>query len=378
MNIVVPGMGESITEAVIGQIFKQSGSLVKEDDEILELETDKVNQVLHAPKAGIVTLTVKQGDRVTIGQVVGSIAEGEAKQEAPQAPKVSAPAQVEPTPPKPEVKLEPKPEQPKQEEVRISKESFLEEKEAPKSQPVPTARIPQELKPGQTRKKMSMIRQTIAKRLVEAKQMTAMLTTFNEVDMSQVMAIREKYKEPFQKKYGVKLGFLSFFAAAITSALKAHPLVNATIDGDEIIENSQIDLGVAISTDRGLVVPVVKDIEKLSFSEIEKAIETFAKKAREGGLTVEDIKGGTFTLTNGGTFGSLLSTPILNFPQSGILGMHKIEKRPVVVDDQIVIRPMMYIALTYDHRIIDGKEAVQFLVHVKDLLEDPSRFVIDV
>lgn len=377
MNITVPGMGESITEAVIGQIFKPSGSLVQEDEEILELETDKVNQVLHAPKAGVVNLTVKQGDKVVIGQVVGAIVESSQK-----------PVETKKEEKKPEPKIEaPKPiPEPSSvsslDSTRIAKESFFDEKvpveklsEKVESSPRP---IIQEVKAGQTRKKMSMIRQTIARRLVEAKQMTAMLTTFNEVDMSLVIAIREKYKEAFQKKYDVKLGFLSFFAHAICSALKDHPLINASIDGDEIVENSHVDLGVAISTDRGLVVPVIKHTETLTFPEIEKAIETYAKKAREGGLTVDDMKGGTFTLTNGGTFGSLLSTPILNFPQSGILGMHKIEKRPVVVDDQIVIRPMMYIALTYDHRIVDGKEAVQFLVHVKELLEDPSRFVLDV
>jgi 2-oxoglutarate dehydrogenase E2 component (dihydrolipoamide succinyltransferase) len=371
-------MGESITEVQIGQIFKQSGSSVKTDDEILELETDKVNQVLNAPSSGIVNLKVKTGDRLKIGDIVGTITPDNGKSE---------PQKTEETPKTQEAKKEEKPavetpkkeekkaevEEPKKElppvqtgEHRIARESFVQ---------APTKK--EEQKTG-NRRRMSMIRQTIARRLVEAKSETAMLTTFNEIDMTEIIAIREKYKETFQKKFGVKLGFLSFFAKAATSALKTFPLVNSRIEGDEIVESPSIDIGFAVSTERGLVVPVVRDIENLSFSEIEKAIEGFAKKAREGGISVDDLKGGTFTITNGGTFGSLLSTPILNFPQSAILGLHKIEKRAVVIDDQIVIRSMMYVALTYDHRIIDGKEAVQFLVHIKNLLEDPSRFVIDV
>ncbi len=388
MNIIIPSMGESITEVQIGQIFKDTGSQVKTDDEILELETEKVNQVLNAQGSGTVKLTVKQGDKVKVGATIGVIeASGQETKETPP------PAQKEPVkeaPKKEEAKIEetaaPKMQQPESTEpARVFKEEFLEskpqvppvEQKESKPEPVFVPNKPDLSKP-QTRRKMTMIRQTIAKRLVEAQLQTAMLTTFNEIDMSAVIAIREHHKEDFIKKYGVKLGFLSFFAKAVVSALHAYPIVNSTIEGDEIVENHQVDLGIAVSTDRGLVVPVIRDVDHLSFSEIEKGIEGYAKKAREGGISVDDLRGGTFTITNGGTFGSLLSTPILNFPQSGILGLHKIDKRAVVIDDKIEIRPMMYVALTYDHRIIDGREAVKFLVHVKELIEDPSRFVIDV
>lgn len=367
MNIIIPRLGESITEVQIGQIFKGTGSQVKTDDEVLELETEKVNQVLNAPASGIIKLTVKTGDKVKVGDTIGVIEGGAVAQEtAPSAP---------PPPPK---KEEPKKEESKPasagESARVFKEEYLEPK---KEEPVVISAKPDLSKP-QTRRKMTMIRQTIARRLVEAQLQTAMLTTFNEIDMSAVMAIREHHKEDFIKKYGVKLGFLSFFAKAAVSALHDFPLVNSTIEGDEIVENHQVDLGIAVSTERGLVVPVLRDVDHMSFSDIEKSIESYAKKSREGGISVDDLRGGTFTITNGGTFGSLLSTPILNFPQSGILGLHKIEKRPVVIDDKIEIRPMMYVALTYDHRIVDGREAVKFLVHVKELIEDPSRFVIDV
>ena len=402
MNIIIPRMGESITEVQIGQIFKSTGSQVKTDDEILELETEKVNQVLNAPGSGTVKLTVKQGDKVKVGDTIGVIeGNGGSVKEEPAAPKEAPKEPVkaqepqkkeEAAPPqKPEDKKQesPPPQKPveqKQESAegaRVFKEDFLESKKVEpthaeqRSESVFVPNKPDLSKP-QTRRKMTMIRQTIARRLVEAQLQTAMLTTFNEIDMSAVIAIREHHKEDFIKKYGVKLGFLSFFAKAIVSALHAYPIVNATIEGDEIVENHQVDLGIAVSTDRGLVVPVIRDVEHLSFSEIEKGIEGYAKKAREGGISVDDLRGGTFTLTNGGTFGSLLSTPILNFPQSGILGLHKIDKRAVVIDDKIEIRPMMYVALTYDHRIVDGREAVKFLVHVKELIEDPSRFVIDV
>lgn len=386
MNIIIPRMGESITEVQIGQIFKGTGTQVKTDDEILELETEKVNQVLNAPGSGTVKLTVKQGDKVKVGDTIGVI-EGGAAAPAKEEAKIAAPKKEEPKPQeakKAEERAVEKPQE-SQDAARIFKEEYLESKpqvepfkqDAPKSAPVFEPHKPDLSKP-QTRRKMTMIRQTIAKRLVEAQLQTAMLTTFNEIDMSAVMAIREHHKEDFIKKYGVKLGFLSFFAKAVVSALHTYPIVNSTIEGDEIVENHQVDLGIAVSTDRGLVVPVLRDVDHMSFSDIEKGIEGYAKKAREGGISVDDLRGGTFTITNGGTFGSLMSTPILNFPQSGILGLHKIDKRAVVIDDKIEIRPMMYVALTYDHRIIDGREAVKFLVHVKELIEDPSRFVIDV
>lgn len=355
-KIVIPQMGESISEATIGEIFKASGSLVKQDDEILELETDKVNQVIFAPASGRVTLNVSSGDTVAIGQEVGliDIVEEEEKEAPP--------------PPEAEVKVETKG------EVRLQKEDFIKALEAPVKQPVEKSALPQEEK----RTKMSRLRQTIAERLVMAKTETAMLTTFNEVDLSEVIALREQYQEAFTKKYGFKMGFMPFFVLAAIDALKEYPLVNSHIDGDEIVEPSQINMGIAVSTDRGLVVPVIPHVEALNFHEIEERIANLADKGRKGSLTVDEIRGGTFTITNGGLFGSLLSTPILNFPQSAILGMHTIQKRAVVVEDEIKIRPMMYLALSYDHRIIDGREAVLFLKHIKGLLETPGRFVIGV
>lgn len=330
VDINVPQMGESITEASIGAIFKPTGSSVEVDDEILELETDKVNQVIYAPAAGQVTLQVATGETVTIGQKIGEIEPGSA---------ATPPAQ----------------------------------KKVP--EPVKEAVKPPE---GEKRSPMSRLRRTIADRLVQAKTETAMLTTFNEVDLTAVIALREQYKEAFQEKYGVKMGFMPFFVLATVAALKAYPLLNSRIEGDEIVEPAGINMGIAVATDKGLVVPVIRDVEKLHFWEIETAIAALAKKGRDGTLNLDDIRGGTFTITNGGAFGSLLSTPILNFPQSGILGMHAIQKRPVVIDDVIEIRSMMYLALSYDHRLVDGREAVLFLKQIKGLLEDPSRFVIGI
>lgn len=382
VEIKVPAMGESIAEAIIGQIFKPTGSYVQEDDEILELETDKVNQVLYAPKAGMIQLTVKTDDTVTIGQIIGSIDTSADVQ--PEKKQEKAPAAPIPTPPI--VQAPPKKEPaaaPTTGEARISKDSFvksLSEAPAPAAapapkpvQPKPAASQPAVSGERETRKRMSRIRQVIAERLVEVKQTTAMLTTFNEVDLSDVINIRSKNQEDFQKAHGIKLGFMSFFIKATVEALKKYPEINAYIDGNEIVYRNYYDISIAIGTDKGLVVPVVRNCDQLSFPEIEQEILNYAKRAREGTLTVEDLQGGGFTITNGGTYGSLLSTPILNPPQSGILGMHSIQKRAVVVDDQIVIRPMMYLALSYDHRIIDGKEAVSFLVHIKNLLENPAR-----
>lgn len=351
-DIVIPRMGESIIEAHIGQIFKPSGSSVKADEELLEIETDKVNQVLYAPATGELTLQVQSQDKVHVDQVIGFVdTEGEkpAKEEIPQ----QAPKPAEPLPLK-------------EEGARVMKEAFFLEAPSPKIQE------------AVSRKKMSRLRQTLAQRLVEAKAETAMLTSFNEVDLTEVIALRERHKEAFLKKYGVKLGFIPFFVKACVSALEEFPLLNAFIEGDEIVEKGTIDMGIAVSTDRGLVVPVLKNVVAMSFAEIESSLAALATKAREGTLSIDEIRGGTFTITNGGVFGSLLSTPILNFPQSGILGMHKIQKRPVVIDDKVQIRSMMYLALTYDHRIVDGREAVLFLVHVKNRLEDPGRFVIEV
>ncbi len=368
IEIKIPSVGESISEAVISNILKPSGSYVKLDEEILELETDKVNQVLYAPQNGQITFTVKQGDTVTIGQVIGFV-DTDAK-----APATEAPASA-PPPPKPQASAPP-PAPPSGPSARVTSQEFVSSvKEGPK--PMATPSTPKITAGKVTRKKMSNLRKVIASRLVEAKNTTAMLTTFNEVDMTAIMEIRAREKDNFLKKHGVKLGFMSFFVKAVVAALKAIPEINASIDKDEIITYQSYDIGIAVSTERGLMVPVVRNCDELSFGGIEKALEGYAKKAREGSISIDDLRGGSFTITNGGVFGSLLSTPILNPPQSAILGMHATIKRPVAIDNQVVIRPMMYIALSYDHRIVDGKEAVLFLVHLKQSLEDPSRILLD-
>ena len=348
-------MGESIVEATIGVILKPSGSVVKRDDEVLELETDKVNQVVYAPAGGTVSLSVKSGDVVKVGQVIGRVAEGEGKAVSVEKPKV--------------VVVE-KPKVVEKEGVRISIEESLGKKKE-------TEKVVAKKEEGQERRKMTKLRKTIAERLVQVKNQTAMLTTFNEVDMSAVMQVREKEQEGFQKRHGVKLGFMSFFVKACVSALQKYPDVNGRIEGDEIVLNQRYDIGVAVSTEKGLMVPVIRGADKLSYAEIEKQLKEFAEKARNGTIPIDALQGGTFTITNGGVFGSLLSTPILNPPQSGILGMHNIVKRPVVVNDEIVIRPMMYLALSYDHRIVDGKESIGFLVHIKNSLEEPARLLLD-
>ena len=387
VEIKVPAMGESISEATIGAILKPAGSYVKTDEELLELETDKVNQVLYAPQSGVISYAVKPEETVKIGQVIGYI---DAEAEAPKG--VSKPKEPEPSKPKEiEPSFEPSLPEPStlkpiesQAGARETKESFINDLKTPR-QASPAAFKPAsssqpQPQPGQreTRKKMSKIRKVIATRLVQAQQTTAMLTTFNEADLYEVMALREKYKESFQKEHGVRLGFMSFFVKAVVSALKTVPALNSYIDGDDMVHREFYDIGVAVGTDRGVIVPIVRDCDKLTFAGIESVIEGHAKSAREGTITADDLQGGGFTITNGGVYGSLLSTPILTPPQSGILGMHKIQKRPVVIDDQVVIRPMMYLALSYDHRIVDGKEAVSFLVHIKNCLEDPSRLLLEI
>lgn len=391
-NITIPQMGESITDATVGEILKPSGSFVKADEEVVELETDKVNQVLYAPASGEVQLSVKKGDVVKIGQVIGSVesdkqapqksAEKEEKKEHKEEGQNSQALPLKP-PEKPPIKQEPQ-----EKAVRVQKSDFIAElKEAKDAQAAPkevqeVVQKPQKssvsLRTTERRVPMSRMRQVIAKRLVEAQQTTAMLTTFNEVDMSAVMRLRSDYKEAFEKKHGVKLGLMSFFVKAAVAALQEIPELNASIDGTDIVYRDEIDIGIGVSTERGLIVPVVRSAQNLTFSEIEKAIFEYAQKAREGKLSVEDLQGGSFTLTNGGVYGSLLSTPIINPPQSGILGMHKIEKRPVAQGDETVIKSMMYIALSYDHRIVDGKEAVTFLVKVKEALEDPARLLLNI
>lgn len=359
-EIKVPSMGESISEAVVGSILVPSGQAVKADEAILELETDKVNQQLYAPQPGVLILHVQTGETVKIGQVIGAVESNGKKEEEKPAPSELVRLQPEDTT-----------------RIRYMQADFIKDLQQPlplqeKSLPVV------KLEERETRRRMPTIRKVIAKRLVEVQQSTATLTTFNEIDISQVIQLREKYKDNFIKKHGIKLGFMPFFVKATVSALQAVPDLNSYIEGDDLVHREYYDIAIAVGTDRGLIVPVIRNCDALSFAQIEQAIESFAKKAKEGKLAVEELQGGSFTITNGGVYGSLLSTPILNPPQSGILGMHKIEKRAVVVDDQIVIRPMMYVALSYDHRVVDGKEAVTFLVHIKNLLEDPSRLLLDV
>lgn len=374
VDVKVPPMGESISSASISAILKANGSYVRDGEEILELETDKVNQVIYAPQSGRLTLQVKVGDEVSVGQVIGFV-EPSAQPEASKSIKKGEPSsskakEVPPVePPKAMSKELPS-------SRKMTAEFVAEIRQPATIAPQPSP-MPQAESGATTRKRMSGLRRTIAQRLVEVKNTTAMLTTFNEVDMSVVMEIRSKEKEHFQKRYGVKLGFMSFFVKAVVAALKAFPQINSFIDGDEIVTFNTYDIGVAVSTEKGLFVPVIRDCDQLSFGQIEATLETYAKAVREGAISVDHLRGGSFTITNGGVFGSLLSTPILNPPQSGILGMHAIVKRPIAIEDQVVIRPMMYLALSYDHRIVDGKEAVQFLVHIKQNLEDPARLLLD-
>lgn len=384
IEIKIPAMGESITEATIGTILKSSGSSVKADDEILELETDKVNQVLYAPQQGVISLTVSTGDVVKIGQVIGSV-DSDEKSSTPKDNEKKKEARRPATSMPPPPSLEP-PEEKGQAQgagIRLTKEAFVEELSSRESSEPPPFIKPQAPKQEVveervTKKKMSRIRRVIAEKLVEAQRTTAMLTTFNEVDMTQINSLREKYKETFSKKHGAKLGFMSFFVKAVVAALAQYPNLNSYIEGDDLVHREYYDIGIAVGAEKGLFVPVVRNCDQLTFAQIESLIEGYALKVREGTISVDDLKGGGFTITNGGVYGSLLSTPILNPPQCGILGMHKISKRPVVVDDQIVIRPMMYLALSYDHRIVDGKEAVSFLVYIKNLLEDPARLLLNV
>lgn len=382
-EIKIPAMGESISTVIIGQVLAPTGTLVKADAEILELETDKVNQILYAPQSGKVSLNVQAGDTATIGQVIGFIEPSDipaetisqAKGPVPEIKQQKGEASVSEK--KSDFKSIPS------SHLRKTKENFLEElknpsaKEQAKSESLPTMSTAKG-KRLETRRPMSKIRKVIANRLVEAQHAAAMLTTFNEVDLFKVMEMREKYKEPFTKKHSAKLGFMSFFVKAASAALQAFPIFNSYLDGDDIVHRGYYDIGIAVGTEKGVIVPVLRDCDRLSFAGVEQEIESYAKKAREGNLKADDLQGAGFTITNGGVYGSLLSTPILNPPQCGILGMHKIEKRPVVIDDQIVIRPMMYLALSYDHRLADGKEAVSFLVHIKNLLEDPSRLLLEI
>src|SRR5262245_46409683 len=446
-EIRAPTLGESGTEATVGQWFKQAGDAVTADEPLVELETDKVTVEVPAPASGVLSeIVVKAGDTVAVGSVLGAIAEGDGKAKpapakaaaAPQA----APAPVKPPePPKPPkmqpaaLEREPSPreevsdsgngngagsaamEMPpspaarkylaetglspasvvgsgrrgqvlkqdvlaqagaaQSESLATAAASLLAREPKPKAPPAPRAPIAPQDETREERVRITRLRQTIATRLKEAQDTAAMLTTFNDVDMSAVMRLRREYREAFEKKHGVKLGLLGLFVKACVQALKNIPAVNAEIDGTDIIYKNYYHIGVAVGTERGLVVPVLRDADRMSVAEIDTAIADFGKRAREGKLALEEMQGGTFTISNGGVYGSLLSTPILNAPQSGILGMHRIEERAVVRDGQIVARPMMYLALSYDHRLVDGKEAVTFLVQVKEAIEDPKRLVLD-
>ncbi len=393
-DIRVPTLGESVTEATIAKWFKKEGDAVKADEPLVELETDKVTVEVPAPASGkLEKINAASGTTVTIGALLGSIAEGVAGAVVSPAP-AAKPAAIPPAPVaakaaetslSPAVRkavvennLNPADISGTGKDGRITKGDVLAtlEKPAPvviaAAVPAPTAAAGAE-----ERVKMSRLRLTIARRLKDAQNTAAMLTTFNEVDMSHVMALRNQYKDVFEKKHGVKLGFMSFFVKACIQALKDVPAVNAEIDGEEIVYKNYYHVGVAVGTDKGLVVPVLRNADMLSFAGVEKTIAAYGKKARDGQLQMADMQGGTFTISNGGIYGSLMSTPILNAPQSGILGMHKIQDRPIAVAGQVVIRPMMYLALSYDHRIVDGKEAVTFLVRVKEALEDPQRAILD-
>jgi 2-oxoglutarate dehydrogenase E2 component (dihydrolipoamide succinyltransferase) len=426
-EIRVPTLGESVSEATIGKWFKKAGDAVKADEPLVELETDKVTLEVNAPAAGVLAeITAKDGETVTPGALLGQISEGagaaassskseaKAKAAAPapataptQAPAASraaaaatnggsqtqpAPTQMTPAPSAAKIAAErgidtgeiagsgKRGQVLKGDVLAFTPPSAPAQARPPAPTPSPAqarAPAPPDDAAREERVRMTKLRQTIARRLKEAQSTAAMLTTFNEVDMSGVMGLRSHYKDIFEKKHGVKLGFMGFFVKACTQALKEVPNVNAEIDGTDIVYKNFCHIGVAVGTDKGLVVPVVRDADRKSIAEIEKTIADFGRRARDGQLKIEEMQGGTFTISNGGVYGSLMSTPILNAPQSGILGMHKIQERPVAIGGKIEIRPMMYLALSYDHRIVDGKEAVTFLVRVKEAIEDPARLVLD-
>ncbi|ORE91615.1 2-oxoglutarate dehydrogenase complex dihydrolipoyllysine-residue succinyltransferase [Aurantimonas sp. 22II-16-19i] len=407
VEVMVPAAGESVTEATVGEIFKKVGDSVAADESLLELETDKAAQEIPSPVAGVIReMAVAKGDEVKVGALLLKIEEGASA--GSSAPAQAAPAQAakgsgtdetprrqveaeEGRPPAPSAAKMMREEGLKDGDVKgsgregqVLKGDVLDAisrgaPSSPQEKPEKAARAPSSSGDAsrEERVKMTRLRQTIARRLKDAQDTAAMLTTFNEVDMTAVMELRTKYKDLFEKKHGVKLGFMGFFTKAICHALKEIPAVNAEIDGNEIVYKNFCHVGMAVGTDKGLVVPVIRDADEMSIAEIEKELGRLARAARDGKLSMSDMQGGTFTITNGGVYGSLMSTPILNAPQSGILGMHKIQERPMAIGGQVVIRPMMYLALSYDHRIVDGKEAVTFLVRVKESLEDPERLVLD-
>ena len=374
-EVKIPALGESIASGLISKWHKNDGEAVKAGDVLLTLETDKVAQEIAADVSGVLRQKAKEGDDVAVGSVVALIEEGAAAPAAAAPAPSAAPA---PAAEAPKTEAAPAPAPAKEEAPAPAPKAA----EAPKAEPqfkvVPKpAEAPQPSAEGRTtRKRMTPLRKRIAEQLVNAQHTAAILTTFNEADMSEVMKMRKVMQDEFVKKHGVKLGFMSFFVKAVVDALKAVPQINSRVDGDEVISNHFFDIGVAVGTERGLIVPVIRDADKKSFADIERDILAYAAKAKEGKIELSDLTGGVFTISNGGVYGSLLSTPILNPPQSGILGLHSIKERPVAEDGQVVIRPMMYLALSYDHRVVDGKEAVTFLVRVKDCIEKPARLLI--
>ena len=356
LDVKIPAVGESITSGLLSTWHKNEGDAVAVGDILLTLETDKVSTEIQAEKAGTLRIKVAAGSEVKIGEVVATIEEAGAAASAPAPEKPKAPAGK-----------------------RSAKvETSAAAPPAPIAAPAPAEEDQFAITEGRsTRKKLSPLRRKIAAQLVMAQHTAAILTTFNEADMSAIMRLRGDMQEPFTKEHGIKLGFMSFFIKAAVSALKAVPAVNGRMDGEDFVQNSYYDIGVAVGTERGLIVPVIRDAEQKSFAQIERDLADYAVKAREGKIKIEDLSGGVFTISNGGIYGSLLSTPILNPPQSGILGMHKIQERPIAENGQVVIRPMMYLALSYDHRVVDGKEAVMFLVRIKESLENPARLLLD-
>ena len=385
-DLVVPTLGESVTEATVSKWLKQVGDSVKADEPVVELETDKVSVAVPSPEAGVLSeIKIQEGTTVNVGVVLGSIGTASvSKKESFKAPAPAKLKTIEVPTSKKEI-LSPAVKRIIEEkridisrisgsgrDGRILKGDLLESMGLPS-----VASSARATKGDEERVKMTRLRATIAKRLKEAQNNAAMLTTFNEIDMSRIIEMRAEYKDGFQKKYGVKLGFMSFFVRSCVEALKAFPIINAEIQQDEIVYKNYYNIGVAVGTEKGLVVPVVRDADELSFADIEKQIVALGEKAKTGQLSIEELQGGTFTITNGGIYGSMLSTPILNPPQSGVLGMHNIVQRAVVVEEKIEVRPIMYLALSYDHRIIDGKDAVSFLVRVKEYLEDPRRLFLN-
>jgi 2-oxoglutarate dehydrogenase E2 component (dihydrolipoamide succinyltransferase) len=409
-DIMTPALGESVTEATVARWAKKAGEAVKRDEVIVELETDKVSLEVSAPEDGVLSeINAEEGATVVPGQRLGVVGAGTgAAKPAPASPKAAPPPPAAKSEPAPVAKPEPVPAPaaaatlpPSVRRIveesgwdpagvsgtgkdgRLTKGDALAALAARAATPAPAvlapaARPAREIHEREERVPMTRLRQTIARRLKEAQQTAAMLTTFNEVDMSAVMALRNQYKDVFEKRHGVKLGFMGFFVKACIFALKDVPAVNAEIDGTDLVYKNHYDIGVAVGTEKGLVVPVLRDADGLTLAGVESGIAALGKKARDGHLALEDLQGGTFTISNGGVYGSLMSTPILNAPQSGVLGMHKIQDRPVVVGGQIVVRPMMYLALSYDHRVVDGQGAVTFLVKVKEHIEDPQRLLLDV